>query len=99
MAPNIRYAHLYCLAHTPSHSKLIQGELVLPPEQMEMEEEEVSITLEDFHPCLAFIKADVFARYQSWRYKKPDQKNRIGIQVSVYFLVLCSINICALKCL
>jgi hypothetical protein len=40
-----------------------------------------SVSLEDFHPCLSFVKADLFARYESWRYQKPQQKHKIGIKV------------------
>jgi hypothetical protein len=45
------------------------------------EEDVDSVSLEDFHPCLSFIKADLFARYESWRYQKSHQKHKIGIKV------------------
>jgi len=39
------------------------------------------VSLEDFHPCLSFIKADLFARYESWRYTLPSQKTKIALKV------------------
>ncbi|ELR15921.1 nucleoporin, putative, partial [Acanthamoeba castellanii str. Neff] len=49
-----------------------------------------SVSLEDFHPCLSFVKADLFARYESWRYQKPQQKHKIGIKIMNIFIDILS---------
>ncbi len=48
------------------------------------------ITAESFHPYLNFIKTELFVHYDTWRYKEPHQKNKIGIKV-LLFLKDCSV--------
>jgi len=39
------------------------------------------ITTYDFHPCLSYIRTDLFSSYDSWRYKHVYERWQIGIRV------------------